>query len=525
MKPLVLVLLAEVSLAQVVPDHLIRDILSEISAGNALEHTRALAARVRYPNSAAFFEAAEYVAAQARAYGLENVRIERFEMNRPSWDPVEGELDLIEPERRRLASLLDTPLLVAQYSHDGELTAEVVDVGVGDKQSDYEGKDIHGRIILATGRPADVWKAMGNRGAAGLLSAARASFFGRQTSPDAVAWGRAPSNALVMMISPDQGEELRRMLHRGKTVKIRMRVRGMQSEPGATGMVMGEIPGAIKDQDVVLVSHLDHQKPGANDNASGSGVLLEVLAVLSRLRAAEKIPALRRTVRFWWSTEIRSEWEYFRRSPEQAKKILLAVNLDQAGGDRNAENNFIVINGPDWLPSYADDLIHDLAEHMKDNYAPAEHAPSPLFVAPNGSQQSFRTVYWDYAPLSDHVAFSARQVGIPCISVAVPSLHVIHTSQDTSDRLDPTWLKRSALMMLAPTLFAANAGPPNNDAGALLDLVSRRGRVRLVQAEDPKAQLAMEEQRLDSVRAFDPEIRTESFKKKLRALVEVLSVN
>ena len=109
--------------------------------------------------------------------------------------------------------------------------------------------------------------------------------------------------------------------------------------------------------------------------------------------------------------------------------------------------------------------------------------------------------------------------------MAVPSLHVIHPTQATSDRIDPTWLKRSALMMLAPALFAANAGPPNNDARALLDRVFSRARVRLARAEDPKAQLAMEEQRLDSVRAFDPGIETESLKKKLRALVEVLSVN
>jgi hypothetical protein len=157
---------------------------------------------------------------------------------------------------------------------------------------------------------------------------------------------------------------------------------------------------------------------------------------------------------------------------------------------------------------------------MKNSYAPPEHEPSPLFVAPNGSRRSFRPVYWDYAPLSDHIAFEAKAVGIPCLSMAVPSLDVIHTNQDTIDRIDPTWLKRSALMMLAPALWAANAGAP--EARALLDYVFRRARVRIAESGDPVRQAETEEQRLDSVRAFDAELSTESRKNKLRRLAEAM---
>src|SRR5262249_49486175 len=153
-------------------------------------------------------------------------------------------------------------------------------------------------------------------------------------------------------------------------------------------------------------AHLDHQNPGANDNASGSGTLLELV------RVAKRMPRPKRTLRFWWTTEIRSEEFYFKRHPEEMKKIVLAVVLDQAGGDRGAENNLVVIYGPKSLPSYTDDLIYDLGEHMKTQYAPAEHQPDPLFVVPEGGTQSMRTVYWDYQPLSDHVAFESRKVGI-----------------------------------------------------------------------------------------------------------------
>src|SRR5688500_16041998 len=96
-------LCAAVFQAQLVPDALVRDMLDEISAATALEDTRVLSSRPRYPNSAAFFEAADYVAGRARDYGLKNVRIERFDGN-PMWDAIEGELDLLEPEPRRLTS-------------------------------------------------------------------------------------------------------------------------------------------------------------------------------------------------------------------------------------------------------------------------------------------------------------------------------------------------------------------------------------------------------------------------------------
>ena len=58
MKALLLVLSCGIAWAQLLPDRLVRDVLSEISSENAFEHTRALAGRVRYPNSASFFEAA-----------------------------------------------------------------------------------------------------------------------------------------------------------------------------------------------------------------------------------------------------------------------------------------------------------------------------------------------------------------------------------------------------------------------------------------------------------------------------------
>ena len=501
------------------PDSLLRTILGELSVDNALKETAAIASRARYPNSQGFFDAAAYVAGRAREYGLENVRIERFPTPEPMWDATEADLTVTAPVRQVISTLDQVPELLAQHSADGDVTAELVDVGTGASDADYQGKNVRGKVLLADTEPRTAWRAMGNRGAAAMISAATGNYFGRRTPPNAVVWGEAPRNALAMMISPQQAGQLRALLQHGP-VTVHLHAKATRLTPGALGIVTGEITGTRRGQGIVVAAHLDHQKPGANDNASGSGTLLELVRTANRLIAAGKIPKPQRTLRFWWTTEIVSEQEYFRQHPEDARNILLSVVLDQAGGERNAENNLVIILNPDWLPSYADDLIENVAEFVKDRYAPAEHEPDPLLTSSNGSRQSMRTVYWDYQPITDEVAFEARETGIPGIALAVPSLDLIHSNRDTVDQLDPTWMKRTALLTLAPALYLANAGAPQ--ARAILEYTFRRSAARLAQSDDPARDLAQERRRLDSVRTLDPKLDTAAYQDQLGVIARAL---
>jgi aminopeptidase YwaD len=499
-----LTLAAASAAAQIVPPALVRTVLEEVSGAGALRETAAIANFSRYPNSQGFFDAAEHVAARARALGLENVRIERFPSPGAKWDAVEASLEIVAPGPRVLSTLVQEPLLLAQRSKQGDVTAALADAD----------GDVKGKVALTSESPA-VWPRLARRGALGVLCAWRPEYFGRRPASDAVAWGEAPAGAFAFMISPRQGDELREAMKRGP-VTVRLRARVQRSEPGEIGQVMGEIPGEVSGEDIVVAAHLDHQKQGANDNASGSGALLEVLRAARRLIADGKAPKPRRTIRFWWSTEIQSERAYFKLHPEEARRISLAVVLDQAGGDRRAENNFIMIANPRRAPSWTDDFIHDLAEFFARQYAPAEHAPGALAVESGGGSQSMRTVYWDYAELSDNIAFVQESVGIQAITLAVPSLDVIHTGQDTVDRLDPTWLRRCAAMTLIPALFAASAGP--REARRVLDATYRRAAARIVAAEDPKAQLDLELRRLQSAASLDKAVDVSRYRARLAAL-------
>lgn len=484
-----------------------------------MKETAALASRARYPDSQGFFDAAAYVAERARGYGLENVQIERFPARQPLWDAAEASLTVTAPVSQTVSTLDQVPELLAQHSADGDLTAELVDIGSGLSPANYRGQDVRGKVLLATGDPQAVWDAMGDRGAAALICAETGDYFGRRTPPDAVVWGEAPPGALVMMISPRQGSELRGLARRG-AVTVRLHAKSRRSTPGAIGMVTGEIAGTSPGQDIVLAAHLDHQKPGANDNASGSATLLELVRTVNHLLASGRIPKPRRTLRFWWTTEIVAEQAYFRRHRDDARRIMFSIVLDQAGGERNAENNLVVIFNPEWLPSYADDLIENLAEFVKARYAPAEHEPDPLLVEAGGTRQSLRPVYWQYQPITDEVAFEALSPGIPGIALAVPSLNLIHSDLDTTGRLDPTWMKRSALLTLAPALYLTSAGP--REAAALLDYTFRRASARLAESADPARDLPRERRRLDSIRTLDPRLDTTRYQSRLAAIAQAL---
>jgi Peptidase family M28 len=502
------VLLPAAEIEPLVPDSMLRTILRELSVDNALKQTAAIASHARYPNSQGFFDAAEYVAARAREYGLQNVRIERFPQNAPMWDAEEADLAVVAPGREVIQTVL------AQHSADIDATAELLDASVTS-----HGVSIRGKIILTNDEPDAAWRKLGGQSPAAVISDAGGEYFGRRTPPDAILWSSVERNVAGLMISPREGEHLRALLKSGP-VRVQVRAKARRTSPGAIGMVTGEVPGAIGGQDIVIAAHLDHQFPGANDNGSGDGTLLELARTLNLLIAANRIPKPHRAIRFWWTTEIVAEQAYFREHPEDARNILLSVVLDQAGGERNAENNFIVIDNPEWLPSYADDLIENLAEYVKNRYAPAEHEPNPLLVAPGGGHQSMRTAYWDYQPITDEVAFEARDIQVPGIAVAVPSLDLIHTNLDTVDRLDPTWMKRSALLTLAPALYAANAGPA--EARAILDYTFRRAAARLALSRDPAHDLPFERKRLESVRSLDPQINPAPLEARLDAVARAL---
>src|ERR1700689_4162720 len=134
----------------------------------------------RQRGSQGFHSAAEIVVERARAYGLTDAQILQFpadgkiyygtQRSRPPWDAEFAALWELQGgvASVKMGSYDAEPVVLAEDSESADLTADLIDVGEGAKQSDYAGKDVKGKIVLAGAQPGAVQDlAVGKFGAAG----------------------------------------------------------------------------------------------------------------------------------------------------------------------------------------------------------------------------------------------------------------------------------------------------------------------------------------------------------------------
>src|SRR5207237_1424389 len=72
------------------------------------------------------------------------------------WTIDEGELWIDGEAPVRLCRYADVPMCVSSYSRGGDWSGELVDVGAGTSDADYEGKELKGKVALAYGYAENV---------------------------------------------------------------------------------------------------------------------------------------------------------------------------------------------------------------------------------------------------------------------------------------------------------------------------------------------------------------------------------
>ncbi|HEY7817732.1 MAG TPA: hypothetical protein VIG29_05910, partial [Vicinamibacteria bacterium] len=158
--------------------------ISETSGALALGHFRDLLAYSGFAPSLGSEQTADSIASKTREFGLEDVRIEEFPADgktffwafrtEPWWEATKGELSVVDGPtgaiRERLASFDVHRIVLGRYSQSGSTTAELVDVGAGVRSEDYQGKNVRGRIVLASGPVGAVHaRAVWGEGASGVV--------------------------------------------------------------------------------------------------------------------------------------------------------------------------------------------------------------------------------------------------------------------------------------------------------------------------------------------------------------------
>ena len=411
----------------------------ELSGETAKRNLEAIARQHRMRGSRPFRNAADFIVEQLRSYGLHDARVEEFPADgtqwygtqraRPAWDAEFAELWEVRRDGgavvnvRRLASYDAMPLTLAQDSVSGQVTAELVDVGQGTTAADYAGKDVRGRLVLAAAQPGEVARlAVAQHGAAGIVSYAqnqRTAWWGDDDR--LVRWGHfdtfAAHKSFAFMLSLGQARTLQQRLSSGEKVLLRAAVKAGQ-HAGAYAIVTATIPGAGRtSEEIVFSCHLDHPRPGANDNASGCVAILEVARTYSKLIAEGRLPRPARTLRFIWPPEIEGSIAYLAARPEVTQRIKAAVHLDMVGGGPETKAVFHVTRGPASLPSFVNDVAAAIATFVNEQtgaFAATGQADFPLH-APEGGKEPLAAALVDFTSGSDHQVYSEGSFRVPAV--------------------------------------------------------------------------------------------------------------
>jgi len=470
---------------------------NELSGSTTKKYVAELTEFHRIQASPMMHEAAKRVRERLRKIGVDKVTIERFPADGKrrywthtstlGWTVRSAELRLLEPQPMLLVRFSDNPHSLHTLSKGTPkrgVIADLVDVGKGVTDKDYRGKRVRGRFVLATGQAARVQKqAVERRGALGVITDTLAYEYKNvresKDVPDAHSyrgiWPNAKTAEKIgfgFSLSKRQGEILRRYLRSRKTVKLHAKVDARLSK-GSYSIVNASIKGSSRaDEEIFLVAHLCHPKPGANDNASGSGLLIEIARVITRLIKSGKMERPSRTLRFLWVAEMDGTAAFLEGHPEIYDKLVAGMNLDMVGEDQTlCKSTLTMTSTPDSLPSYLNDLVYSMI--MRSN---AEYD----YMVKIGMVSNFRIARTPFSASSDQTEFNDSTVGAPCVAFAQWPDMFYHTNMDTMDKVSEDSLRRVGWAATMSALTLADAD--SRTVHELASLTSSEGMRRISDA-------------------------------------------
>jgi aminopeptidase YwaD len=488
---------------------------NELSGSAAKRNLEYITTLHRMRASRGFRSAADFVARQAKLYGLDDVKVHELPADghtmygtqkaRIGWDPDFAELWEMRVDGgrtmplMRIASFEDEPVILAEDSDSADVTAELVDVGVGGADRDYAGKNVRGKLVLLSGPLTDAAAlAIDKYGAKGMLSDMpnQVTAWWKE-DVNLIRWGHLDAfearHTFAFMLSSKQANGLRARLASGDHITMHAIVRAAR-HPSMYNPVTAVIPGTDrKNEEIVLSCHLDHQRPGANDNASGCATILEVGRTIAKLIADGKIPRPSRTIRFIWPCEVECTMVLFNAEPEMRARFKAVIHMDMVGGAQVTKAVFHVNGSPLSLPTFVNDVGHAFGAFVNeesDAYAAGIGGKYPL-VSAEGGKEPLQAELAAFSMGSDNELYTEGSYRIPSIYMDDWPDRYIHTNFDVAGNIDPTKLQRAAFIGAASALFLANLKP--SDVPALWVTMRSAALERAAKVVERASKLAPEE--------------------------------
>lgn len=522
---------------------LLEAVRREVSGERALQSLIAVTGFHRVQASPGYDAAAAWLAGQLEPLGLD-ISLEHVAgdgrtrllgaVMPEGWDCARARATLVEDGRREpLCDWETLELSVIQRSDPASGCFPLVALDDGTEDAHYEGLDVRGRVVLSRGPVMRVHQlAVVERGAAGILSDTRRLLppvRGPQDERDAVNYtsfwweGDAP-RGWGFVLSTATGERLRQALRDGRRPEVEVEIVSRRFATripllsaalrGADGRRDADArgPGGA-GVEALVVAHLCHPRPSANDNASGVAAALEAARALAALRRRGGLAAGPRGVRFLWVPELTGTCAWLGREPGRARRIAAAVNLDMVGEDQQrCGSTFLLEHPPCFMGSFAEELMLRIRRRAQD-WVTSYSGPGHFSLARLGDVP--------YSGGSDHAVFIDPAIGVPCPMLIQWPDRFYHSSHDTPDKSDPASLALAA--RCAATYAAFVAGVGGEELSWLAAAVGRGARRRLLAAaNEPDPGRALEAERVRGAAALASLARLGAEEGAVRAAVRAL---
>jgi len=183
------------------------------------------------------------------------------------------------------------------------------------------------------------------------------------------------------------------------------------------------IEGSGKEE-ILFISHLCHPAPGANDNASGAAMMIELINFFSCNRHHY-------SMRFIFTVEYWGTVAYFSETKLSNDHIKFCISLDMVGGNQDTSDSSIIVDEIPFNNVENIDLV--LWDKIQ------EHAKKGSYRYIGNAVNSFKLDFQHYTGGSDH--YITNSLGIPstCLNT-YPDIHY-HTESDTIDKISKDTLE------------------------------------------------------------------------------------
>ena len=337
------------------------DVARELSGNRALKTVAFVERFFRLPGNRGFDASIDTVAAllSTAGYILEDkakptdrlvYRIESRPMTSPAWTPDDASLTIVGRRTPLLAWKTNHNMIAINSSAtpiDG-VTATVVNVD-GGSDADFAKTDVRGKIVMGEGNARTLFQRAMDHGAVGVLATQKLPAYNQQSkNVTAIQFTGIARDTVHMgwciFISSAAHDSLTMALAAGP-LQVRAVVKTrFETRPERT--VVAEIRGSVKPAErFVYSAHV--QEPGANDNASGVGLLVEIARTAAvMVKAGRANPA--RTMTFLWGDEIRGTQRFLAEDNDRRAGVKWGMALDMVGENTaRTGGTFLIEKMPD----------------------------------------------------------------------------------------------------------------------------------------------------------------------------------